>query len=44
MFPQNIKRQMSIKRQISTELETGSVMSRKDIFYSGSLYNIPEFK
>jgi len=41
---ENIKRQMSIKRQISTELETGSVMSRKDIFYSGSLYNIPEFK
>ena len=41
---QNIKRQMSIKRRISTELETSSIMGRKDIFYSGSFYNIPEFK
>ena len=34
---QNIK-----KRQMSAV--TSGVMGRKDIFYSGSLYNIPEFK
>ena len=34
---QNIK-----KRQMSAA--SSGVMGRKDIFYSGSLYNIPEFK
>ena len=36
---QNIK-----KRQMSAVTSGVGVMGRKDIFYSGSLYNIPEFK